>query len=101
MTPGSERDREVLIRRLVEVVPCSECGSPYQPSDVHVVAREEAAWVVSAFCPSCGTESIILAYLDAASVADITPRPPDCAEVAAWRDFLDAFDGDLRDLLAR
>lgn len=108
MTYNSELDRDTLIQRLLEAVSCAECGSPYTAQDVYIVAQDGEAWAVVAFCPACGAESVILAYVDEVDAQDVTvipaetpqDRPPTLAEVAAWRRFLAAFDGDLRDLLA-
>lgn len=92
-------DHEILIRRLIESIRCTECGSAYAARDVHVVAQDNDTWTLEAQCPVCGMESIVLAYMDDDSDPDLAP--PDSAEVAAWRRFLAHFHGDLRDLLRK
>ena len=99
MAADPDLDHEMLIRHLIEHVRCAECDSAYRAEDVYVIGREDDAWTLVAFCPVCGTESVVLAYLDEIDTTDAAP--PDEEEVAAWRRFLAAFDGDLHDLLDR
>jgi len=98
---SGDLDQEELIQRLVETLPCSACGGAYGPEDVHVIEQQVDTWTLAALCPECGAESVIKAYID---IVDDDPldeelAPPDTAEVAAWRQFLADFHGDLRDLL--
>lgn len=96
MFSDSNLDDEVLIQRLIESVPCSECGSPYVAHDVHVVAQDETAWTLVAYCSVCGVECLVRAIVD--DEVDTIP-PPDSDEVAAFGRFLAGFHGDLRALL--
>ncbi|MBN1965865.1 MAG: hypothetical protein JW910_14530 [Anaerolineae bacterium] len=98
MPVNPELDHELLIQRLIQSVSCTACDGLYGPDDVYVLADDVDTWTLLAVCPLCGTESMVLAYLDDAHVVSEV-MPPDLAEVAAWRCFLAAFDGDLRDLL--
>jgi hypothetical protein len=96
MFSDSDLDDEVLIQRLIESVPCSECGSPYTAHDVHIVAQDETAWTLVAYCSECGVECLVKAFVD--DEADAYP-PPDSDEVVAFGRFLAGFHGDLRALL--
>ncbi|MBN2469337.1 MAG: hypothetical protein JXN59_01335 [Anaerolineae bacterium] len=113
MNGNSELDHDVLIRRLINALPCSECGSAYRWEDVFVVEEEAHSWTLVAFCPECGMECLVKAFIEDEETAlpeeatalpegvSALPadEPPDMAEVAAWGDFLASFEGDLLDLL--
>ncbi len=113
MPPESDLNHEILIQYLIETIRCTECDSPYDAHDVHVVAQDEHAWTLVVVCSACGAESMIMAYLedgessveralpDPAATDLIWPEvaPPDRSEIAAWSRFLQSFEGDLRDLL--
>lgn len=100
MSGNSDIDHDVLIRRLINALPCSECGSAYRWEDVFVVEEEAHSWTLVAFCPKCGMECLVKAFVeDDDEVALPADEPPDMAEVAAWGDFLASFDGDLLELL--
>ncbi len=98
---SDDLDQETLIQRLVETLPCSECGGAYGAHDVRVVEQLDDAWTLVAVCPSCGVDTVIRAYVDIIEDDTISAdvAPPDVQEVVAWRQFLALFDGDLRDLL--
>ncbi len=98
MTGNSDLDHDILIRRLINTLPCSECGSAYRWEDVFVVEEEAQSWTLVAFCPECGMECLVKAFVEE-EPALLAEEPPDMAEVAAWGDFLAGFDGDLLDLL--
>ena len=91
-------DHDVVIRRLIETLPCSACGGHYGPQDVYVIEQDADAWTLVAFCPDCGAESLVKAYV-ADEAADPLALPPDIDEVLDWRNFLVQFQGDLRDLM--
>jgi len=115
MAPDADdRDHAILIRYLVETLPCVECGGMYGTQDITVVDEDAGSWTLVALCPHCGAESVVRAVVDNDAEeplfeADesIAPGqwemkaglPPDRAEIAAWHRFLTEFDGDLRDLL--
>lgn len=99
MSGNSELDHDLLIRRLVNTLPCSECGSAYRSEDVFVVEEEAHSWTLVAFCPECGIECLVKAFVEVEEAVLPTDEPPDMAEVAAWGDFLASFEGDLLDLL--
>jgi len=97
MTEYSELDHETLIQHLIETVRCLECHSAYRAQDVYVVDQDEDSWTLVAVCAVCGADSVVTAYLDELDGSEWPPPDPD--EVAAWKRFLETFDGDLRDLL--
>jgi hypothetical protein len=97
MATYSESDHDVLIQRLVDTLPCSECGSAYEAEDIYVIEQDLDTWTLVAFCTGCGAESLVKAYMEDALPGYL--NPPDDYEIAAWREFLTQFDGDLRDLL--
>lgn len=99
MTPDPELDHDFLIQYLVESIRCNDCGALYDEQDVQIVAHDSHAWTLAVFCPVCGAESVIMAYLDEADMIDPDLAPPDDGEVRAWGRFLALFRGDLRDLL--
>lgn len=98
MLANSDLDHDRLIQRLIDSLPCSECGSTYRWEDVFVVEEEAYSWTLVAFCKDCGIETVVQAMLEPTDILSVD-EPPDLAEVAAWRYFLARFDGDLRDLL--
>lgn len=105
MASDPELDHDVLIRRLIETLPCTDCGSMYEAGGIRVIEQDSDTWTLIAFCAACGTESIVKAYVDDSddpteSYAEEL-EPPDMFEVEAWHDFLANFNGDLRDLLHR
>lgn len=97
MNLDPDLDDEAVIQHLIESVRCSECGGAYEAEDVYILSQENDTWALVAYCPTCGLESVVMAYVDATYSADMDP--PDEDEVAAWGRFLAAFEGDLRDLL--
>lgn len=128
MNPDSELDHDALLRRLIAAVPCSVCNSAFDLHDVNVVSQEdEHEWMLVALCPNCGAESLIFLYVDVLDehtdvswvdelsgdtsdeevghfpheedAPDMSLPPLTEAEIIEWRQFLAAFDGDLRGLL--
>ncbi len=97
MATYSESDHDILIQRLVDTLPCSECGGAYEAEDIYVIEQDSDTWTLVAFCTRCGAESLVKAYMGDALPGYLTP--PDDYEITAWREFLAQFDGDLRDLL--
>lgn len=105
---------ENLVRRLISSIKCSVCGQGYERSNVKVIGHDDDVWFVSAYCPACGSHSLVAAVISeestSESVTDLTEeefdRFSEVDEVTA-DDVLDIhallkeFDGDLATLLAR
>ncbi len=116
--------RDNLIRHLMDPVRCSVCSASYAYDDVRVLGRQDELWFLTVTCPSCQTQGLIAALVRGGARAADEPesraapgahmpeqlidegRPPagapvDESDVAAMREFLADFHGDLAALLAR
>jgi len=81
------RDR---LRPAPDGVTCTACGASVPVDRIRILARRDPLQVVETGCPSCGSTEI-----------DVTmePQPVSHADVAAIRDLLSDWRGDLRTLL--
>jgi hypothetical protein len=90
---------------------CDVCGNTYRLEDVEIIEADGDTWAIVVLCAHCGTEGLVLAIANPldenevesdpffmnqwdSGLAPLTER-----DVAEWRSFLAAFDGDLFDLL--
>jgi hypothetical protein len=101
-----------ILRRLREQAKeydCSVCGANHARSEIRLLGRLEAAWIVRVTCSRCETAFKLLVYVDRerASLAPMNERPvrgkrPPVSldEVIDAHEFLERFDGDVRALFA-
>jgi len=101
-----------ILRRLREQAKdydCKICGANHARSDIRLLGRLEAAWIVRVTCWQCETAIKLLVYVDRerASLARMSERPvrakrPPVSldEVIDAHEFLERFDGDARALFA-
>jgi len=95
-----------LIAFVARHLKCEGCGEAYSPGDVQVVLHEGNQWTLMATCPACHAERAVTAY-DRAPYQElrfqepVTPGRITQAGVDEWTAFLEAFEGDLYDLLAQ
>jgi hypothetical protein len=98
---------------LTDGATCTACGAPVPTSGIRILARRDDLAFVELACPACGTTTLGLlvppnvpdgeAILDVAgdgpatahAVGNARFRPISEADVAAIRDDLDAWQGDL------
>jgi hypothetical protein len=105
---------ERLIRRLVSTVKCSVCGEHYEGSNVKVLGHDDDVWFVSAYCPTCGSHSLVAAVIKEGILPDFVAELADEefdqfseAEEVTVDDLLDIhsflkeFDGDFSALLSK
>lgn len=105
---------ENLIRKLVSSIRCSVCGHGYEGGDVKVLGHDDDVWFVSAYCPACGSHSLVAAVINEGPMPELIGDLSDdefdkfseAEEVTAddvidIHTFLKQFDGDLITLLAR
>lgn len=101
-----------ILRRLREQAKdydCRVCGANHANSDIRLLDRLDAAWIVRVTCWSCKTSIKLLVYADRQRAA-LTPmrerplrtrRPPiSLDDVIDAHEFLDEFEGDVRALFA-
>ncbi|MEX2046560.1 MAG: hypothetical protein WEE03_05310 [Chloroflexota bacterium] len=101
-----------ILRRLREQAKdydCKVCGANHARSDIRLLSRLEAAWIVRVTCWQCATAIKLLVYADRGR-ATLAPtgdrparvrRPPvSLDEVIDAHEFLEQFDGDVRALFA-
>lgn len=113
MRPDShDFDDETVIQYVISYMTCGVCGASYRLQDVEVIDGDDAMWAMVAHCPLCGEEGLILAFASPLEEEDVwlDQAPDDWWEaglepltkrdVAEWRAFLEAFHGDMEDLLA-
>jgi hypothetical protein len=119
--------RERSIRERFERQMCSQCGAPYPPASVVVIAHRGAVYVLMASCDQCQHRAIFLVSFpeQSASAHPTISRPhathPEIsplltssalhsssarstvttADVDEMRQFLASFDGDFRSLFGR
>lgn len=101
-----------ILRRLREQAKeydCSVCGANHAGSEIRLLGRLEAAWIVSVTCARCETKFKLLVRVDRerTSLAPIAERPTrsrrpaiSLDEVIDAHEFLEQFDGDVRALFA-
>jgi len=101
-----------ILRRLREQAKeydCSVCGANHAGSEIRLLGRLEAAWIVRVTCSRCETAIKLLVYVDRerASLASAGERPAlarrapvSLDEVIDAHEFLERFDGDVRTLFA-
>jgi hypothetical protein len=113
--------RERLIQERFATQTCAECGWPYSPRGVLVLARRRAAWMVLVTCNECHRRGIFVVSFppsteppeqtaaqpgpgalegspSATQVHTTSPLSPPItsAEVEQFREFLTNFDGNFR-----
>ncbi len=88
---------------------CTVCGANHARSEIKLVGRVEAAWIVRVICHACQTEFRLLVVVDEAKVVATKKdhpsagrrRPPvSLDEVLDAHEFLRTYEGALDDLLA-
>jgi hypothetical protein len=101
-----------ILRRLREQAKeydCSVCGANHARSEIRLLGRLEAAWIVRVTCSRCETAFKLLVYVDRerASLAPMNERPvrarkPPVSldEVIDAHEFLEQFEGDVLALFA-
>ena len=101
-----------ILRRLREQAKeydCSVCGANHAGSEIRLLGRLEAAWIVRVTCSRCETAFKLLVYVDRErpSLAPMNERPirarrPPVSldEVIDAHEFLERFEGDARALFA-
>ena len=101
-----------ILRRLREQAKdydCKVCGANHARSEIRLLGRLEAAWIVRVTCWQCETNIKLLVYVDRER-ASLVPakerpararRPPvSLDEVIDAHEFLEQFDGDVSALFA-
>ena len=101
-----------ILRRLREQAKnydCSVCGANHAGSEIRLLGRLEAAWMVSVTCSRCETKFKLFVKVDRerAILAPMNERPARAKrppvtldEVIDAHEFLERFDGDVRGLFA-
>ncbi|HKY52040.1 MAG TPA: hypothetical protein VJP45_12360 [Candidatus Limnocylindria bacterium] len=101
-----------ILRRLREQAKeydCKACGANHANSEIRLLSRLDAAWVVKVTCWSCKTSIRLLVYADRerAALASMRERsvrnrrpPISLDEVIDAHEFLERFDGDVRALFS-
>jgi len=101
-----------ILRRLREQAKgydCSVCGANHARSEIRLLGRLEAAWIVRVTCSKCETSIKLLVYADRERAALVpstalpvrSRRPPvTLDEVLDAHEFLEGFEGDARSLFA-
>lgn len=88
---------------------CRVCGANHASSEIRLLNRIEAAWIVRVTCWKCKTAIKLLVYADRerAALAPLRERPlrgrrPAITldEVIDAHEFLEQFEGDVRALFA-
>ena len=105
---------ENLVKRLVSTIKCSVCGEGYEGANVKIIGNDDDVWFVSAYCPACGSHSLVAAVINEGPfpevITDLTDEEYDRfseAEEITTDDVLDIhallkeFEGDFIALLSR
>lgn len=103
-----------ILRDQAKGYDCNVCGQNHSKSDIRVLGRLEAAWIVRVTCSRCQTSFKLLVVIDeglaavAQQKAEATARarerrrPPVSAdEVLDAHEFLSSYGGDLKSLFRR
>ncbi len=106
-----------FLREQAKEFDCSVCGANHARSDIRLLGKLDAAWIVRVTCAKCKTSFKLLVYVDQQraaispvkedshrgdSVPPRTPRrqPVTSDEVIDAHDFLESFHGDAKALFA-
>lgn len=100
-----------FLREQAKNYDCSVCGTNHSKSEISVLGKREGGWVVRVTCGKCETAITLLVYVgeNSAAAAKQLPapearrprRPPvSLDEVLDAHDFLESYDGDVRELFA-
>jgi len=98
-----------FLREQAKDYDCSKCGANHARSDIRLLGKLEAAWIVRVTCSKCATSFKLLVYVDRqrATVSPVKeeparPRRPAVTadDVIDAHDFLDTFQGDAKALFA-
>ena len=101
-----------ILRRLREQAKdydCKVCGANHARSEIRLLGRLEAAWIVRVTCWQCETAIKLLVYVDRERAAlgpmkesAVRARKPPVSldEVIDAHEFLERFDGDVHALFA-
>ena len=79
-------------RPALDGVACPACGASVPADRVRIIAQRDPLSVIEAGCPACGLTAIDI-------TDDLAPAPVSDADVAAMRELLAGWRGDLRRLL--
>jgi hypothetical protein len=102
-----------ILRRLREQAKdydCSVCGENHARSEIRLLSRLDAAWIVRVTCSRCETSIKLLVYADRerAALSPMRERPIrsrrspiSLDEVIDAHEFLEQFEGDARALFAK
>jgi hypothetical protein len=106
-----------FLREQAKNYDCSVCGTNHSRSEISVLGKREGGWVVRVTCSKCETQVTLLVYVgenntaaakqltatnELPPVASRRPRKPPVSldEVLDAHDFLESFNGDVRELFA-
>ena len=100
-----------FLREQAKNYDCSVCGTNHSKSEISVLGKREGGWVVRVTCGKCETAITLLVYVGENSTSTAKPlpapqtrrprRPPvSLDEVLDAHDFLESFNGDVRELFA-
>lgn len=88
---------------------CTACGADHARSEIKLVGRVEAAWIVRVICAACRTEFRLLVVVDEAKAVAMKQDHPSGLrrkapvsgdEVLDAHEFLSTYGGSLDELLA-
>ena len=106
-----------FLREQAKNYDCSVCGTNHSKSEISVLGKREGGWVVRVTCSKCETAITLLVYIGEKSEATAKPlaaaqraadpvtrrprKPPvSLDEVLDAHDFLESYNGDVRELFA-
>ena len=86
---------------------CTECGANHSRSEIRLLGRLDAAWIVRVTCASCRTPFKLLVVIDESAAAAVKTDHPSAArrvavsadEVLDAHEFLRAWNGSLDEVL--
>lgn len=101
-----------MIRQIVAHARCATCGHSFNVKDVRVIGKRDNAVAMGVACRECRTQALFLAVVGQGKVqplyTDLTPgewtrfqtRPAiSCDDVIEFYDFMDAYAGDLSEIM--
>jgi hypothetical protein len=95
-----------LIAYVIRYLACPDCRSTYLPDGVAVMFHAENRWALSARCPVCDMEHVVMAY-DEPPYHRLREREPLVPGLITsgfadeWTQYLESFSGDMYSLLAQ
>ena len=91
--------RQFIVRQVLDSIRCCACGAHYGETDLSVVEQRENVWVLSAACPNCDCQAVVMVVVQRQAAEDDAFAALAKDDVLDFHRGLESHSGDLRSLL--